>query len=548
MGTSFCNINIHNPNGTKYETNEDLTVVNIAKEWDTLFQVDSVPDPKMMTKIAKNISTAVGSPAILVTYFDDIAMNLTVFVDGAKKGEYLLDNGFCKKSGLPQIISALKLDEKATKAFKKIIEKEPDASEVIGLISALSQIPLFMDKKMHDSGAVEIAGLSREDVIKKYTSAPKTKKASASFGEKKEAELLQEIPGVFNGYIDPKNGIFSILRPEEDGELDRGHVHCYQLIQDDIPRLEKSHDIRLNLNELSTMKNIKSFLYYQETPFQQEALLVNDDTNSIGYIAQGEKCSEYRDKILVPIEKRVLPMFQVMHVCEDPKAESPEGLVSYNQYDARYLVREGDYYKEIRKEREFEPTGDFFEDNDMEYSGPNSFYADAEGVVRVGMIVDYKKVCRHVRVDFYDHDYTLRETTTVPITGEFNFNSVWSGYVYNREKNLIFIGGYGIDLSGKKIRAIGELPEKLRRKIFSCFLFKNQAGKTMIAVILDKIIYILDEDLKLVYHVKSSDRIYAYYCDKKGSIIYVTLKNYWDMPYENYKADSRIRLYKLEVQ
>ena len=81
MGTTFCNLNIHNPNGIRYETNEDVVVVNIAEGWDTLLQVNDVPDPKMMIRMAKAISIAVGTPAILITYFDDIAMVLTVFAD-----------------------------------------------------------------------------------------------------------------------------------------------------------------------------------------------------------------------------------------------------------------------------------------------------------------------------------------------------------------------------------------------------------------------------------------------------------------------------------
>ena len=78
------------------------------------------------------------------------------------------------------------------------------------------------------------------------------------------------------------------MRHEDDGTLDRGHLHCYQLIQEQEPRFEKSHDIRLDLESLSTMKNIKGFVYHRQTPFYPETLSVYDDIDSIGYIAQGD--------------------------------------------------------------------------------------------------------------------------------------------------------------------------------------------------------------------------------------------------------------------
>lgn len=60
---------------------------------------------------------------------------------------------FVKRADCLSLFQHLNLMKKAAKAFKKILEKESDASEVIAMLSALSEIPLFMDKKMYDLGA-----------------------------------------------------------------------------------------------------------------------------------------------------------------------------------------------------------------------------------------------------------------------------------------------------------------------------------------------------------------------------------------------------------
>ena len=122
-----------------------------------------------------------------------------------------------------------------------------------------------------------------------------------------------------------------------------------------------------------------------------------------------------------------------------------------------------------------------------------------------------------------------------------------SGFVYLREKNMIFAGGYAIDLEKKKIRAIGELPDKLKKKIYSCILCRNSIGKIMIAVIMEKVVYFLDEKLKPMYWVRSSDSIFAYFFNESGDMFFITEKNDWEKPYENYKEDSRIRFYRLEI-
>ncbi|MDC7292603.1 hypothetical protein NXH67_03625 [Butyrivibrio sp. DSM 10294] len=545
MGTTFCNINVFNPKGIEYKPGKNLTIVKASKEWDTIVQEDDIPEPMAIKKAAKAVSAAVEGTAISLCYLDDSAFELTVFEAGAKKGEYLLDNGFCKKSGLPNIINGLGLDDKAAKAFKKIITTEADARKVIELLCALSEIPLFLDKRMFDEGVLKVTELTGNAVIKQYTTAPKAKKGA--LGDKKEAQLLQEVSGVLGGFYDYENGIFSMMRHEDDGTLDRGHLHCYQLIQEQEPRFEKSHDIRMDLESLSTMKNIKGFVYHRQTPFYPETLSVYDDTDSIGYIAQGDACDSYRDRILVPVDKRVFPKYQIQLQCDDLKVEGPEGLVTYSQCEAKYLVREGDYYKPLRKEREFEPTPDQLHDMGYDCRKLDHFYADSEEIVRIMMVTDIKEAQSYLRVDYFGHDYVLKRTEQFPIKSSFDFESIWGGCVYIREKNLIFAGGYSIDLGKKKISEISELPAKLKQKLYACHLCRNKAGKAMVAVIMDKMICILNDNLKLQYHAKFKESIENYYFDESGNLFVVTCKRGWKMPYDDYREDSGIKLYKLEI-
>ncbi len=80
-------------------------------------------------------------------------------------------------------------------------------------------------------------------MLKELSKAKKAEKPDKTI--KKTPEVLQEIKGIRCGgrYYN----CFTTIEPEEDGGVDYGHGHVYQLIQGPEPRFEKCHEYRYDL-------------------------------------------------------------------------------------------------------------------------------------------------------------------------------------------------------------------------------------------------------------------------------------------------------------
>lgn len=548
MGTTFCNIHIYNPEKLDYKLKKGYSKYSFTDKWETILEDESQFDLKAMTKVAKTISKETLQPVLCVSYFDDDAFGLTLFIKGSSKAFYQIgDHGIFKKN-IPVLIKTLELDDNVAKALRYVTSVDRTASEAIERFSALLQLPLYLDRVMLDYSEGQVVIPDLEETIKELAAEKKAEKAA--LGNKADAMLIQEIEGVPYFYVDLLNGVLNVIKPDKDRKVRLGTYYCYQLGNEgDEPAFIYDHSITFDLDDMSDMDNKVGVMYHQADQFSDERLFILDKYDVIDDIATGsEECASYKKKILIPEDKKVKPDHIIYNVGDVLRVPTEKGLAAFGVRDTNYLTENSNYYKKVFDKTVMHPNHhDLTSAGVLYFDHTSQCYAKDGTIVKIGEYIEYKKdenPKKSVRVDFLDYEYNLLHTEYVPV--DFDFYRVFGSYCYIKEKRQIVMGGYCIDLDKKKVTPIETLNHKLKEKSSSSIRVKGVNGEDYIAVIASKQLYILDMNLKPVSYMKMSDSIMGFWLDDKGYIYLVTFRNEWRYPFK-YKDDSRIRIYKKAI-
>ena len=72
MGTSFQNVQIHNPgHKMEYDLEEEYSVEHLVEDWDTIFEDSIETEFEEVREEAVRLSERVNTPVISINYFDD---------------------------------------------------------------------------------------------------------------------------------------------------------------------------------------------------------------------------------------------------------------------------------------------------------------------------------------------------------------------------------------------------------------------------------------------------------------------------------------------
>ena len=548
MGTTFCNIHIYNPEKLDYKLKKGYSKYSFTDKWETILEDESQFDLKAMTKMAKSISKETSQPVLSISYFDDDAFELTLYIEGSRKAYYeICDHGIFKKN-IPVLIKAMELDDNTAKALRYMTSVDKSAPEAIDRFSALLQLPLYLDKVMLDYSEGKVVIPAQEEAIKELAAEKKAEKSA--LGKKEDAILIQEIEGVPYFYVDLLNGIMYVIKPDGEGKVKPGTYYCYQLGKEGSePAFIYDHGISFDLDAMSDMDNKVGVTYLQANQFSDERLFILDQYDVIDDIATGsEQCAPYREKILISEDKKIRPDHIIYSVGDVLRVPTERGLAAFGVRDTNYITTESNYYKKIFDKTVMHPNHyDITSAGVLYFDHTSQCYAEDGTIVKVGEYTEYEKGGnrkKNVRVDFLDYDQKLLHTEFVPV--DFDFYRVFGSYCYIKEKRQIVMGGYCIDIDKKKVTPIETLNQKLKEKSSSSIRVKGENGEDHIAVIASKQIFILDMNLKPVRYTKLSDQIMGFWTDDKGHIYLITSKNAWKYPFK-YADDSRIRIYNVRI-
>lgn len=177
----------------------------------------------------------------------------------------------------------------------------------------------------------------------------------------------------------------------------------------------------------------------------------------------------------------------------------------------------------------------------MKHSGYS--YADASEVVLLSE--EFRDHERILCVDFYDLQYS--PTGRITIKFDWSMPPLTDSYVYLKERDIIVIGRYIIDLRAQDIQLCNSLP-KAYTSIISA---PTASGDTRLIMIDSSSIFLYDLDMQLTSSCRLKGKINSYYTDDAGHAFFITADNDVFMDtygFNDLKASDRIRLYKIDVK
>ncbi|WP_022766111.1 hypothetical protein [Butyrivibrio sp. XPD2006] len=542
MGTKLSNINLYNPYGAEYVLEKGFCSKNIVEGWDTILNDGEGYDFLGMLKQAKKLSKELGTTAVYTNYFDDSELVFEIYINGSRKAYYQTDGGMSVKKGIPTMVKALLLDNASAKVFRMLMGTDMDAAESIGRISALSGLPLYLDGFMYNEQNGNVSIPDKDALLKELSKAKKAEKPDKTI--KKTPEVLQEIKGIRCGgrYYN----CFTTIEPEEDGSVDYGHGHVYQLIQGPEPRFEKCHEYRYDLVKLSGARHARGIRCVPKRDNRAEDICIYDYVET-QYTKWCDNVEKYKNEMF-PSKDTLAPLVnEILTYADLPRRLTPKGYAEFWRDRTKYYSTDLTGEVVAEDQVEYHPDyEDFSKENVLYVEFGSRLYPTDNYLIRLGGEIDSRTARHAIRVDFFDYDGNLKNTIRIPKTVSIDFNSMFGEYTFIEEKNVIIANGYCIDLDKKEYRPIGNLDTKLKRKFSTCIVTKDSTGKDLILIFAEKTIYVLDMDLNILYSVSCGGIIISYWQDGKGNLFLITSKYHWTMPY-NYKADSVIKLQKFQL-
>ena len=515
MGMKLCNINIYNPNKEELKLKKGYTSVSIVPDWDTIIEEESNSDFNGILNQARVLSRDTRMPTVLSYYFDDDYYELSLIFNG-KTQAYYRNSTFEVNSKKPvEFIELLKLGKAETKVWKYVMKTVMPPMEAVNLLSAISQLPLFVDKqiyddnKLYDNKCKSNLVPDKEQAISNFETLMKTIKLKQ--GKPKTAEVLCEFEGIYttweyndtkegdpNRVADKENGIIRILGPDESGKVSYSNIRCFR-VQDDsgIPKLQEIYKYNLPFNKIATEDYGR---YLGVMPGYQR------DEGEIYQLMYGDAYC------LGQVPVRDLP--EIAEMRKIPKT----------------AVRPFEYIQNTEYK-----TVNLWNDSSLRY-----VYNSWE-VAEIGTnMVTLKDSQGEVSVKFYDN-FQLTRSLDIPTDKMFHLSKLKGKYYWIEEKDEIILDGYVINLKDRTLTRSDTLPSNFE------YIWKRtlSTGGTELYIVSGNCVYTFDLDYNLIESCKFKGKCIVFFADKKDRLYMVTSSRIFGAVLE-YKDSDRIRLLKVK--
>ena len=489
MGTTLCNLNVYNLEKKDYDPGKEYLKVNITEDWDTILENDDDHDFDRICKLAASLSRSLDTNIVATTYFDDDIFDLEIYSSGKKKAFYHTGYDKLEVKNASAMVSMLDLDATDAKAFRYLLKKGLGAGYAISSFSALAGLPFYVEKYMYEHMPDKIIP-DKEAVLKEI----EREKAKIARKPKFDntAELLCEIPGIavdqMIEYGDEQKGVVRVVEPSE-GEIDYGHIHCYQINAEKEPSLQQIHDYKLPYKEWAPRYEPRALANMGDwiDLFDNRECVVHEfgkkeDIKAV--IAMGE----------IPGDKFIPTKYEALV----KKWIYPYKL-PFNPGNEKLL--EG-----------VDPRSSFFDMCRNEVMIENGL------MIHIGAYCDYRNKKQYIVVDFFTEDREYQKTYFIPIDLDFAFYSISADYLYIEEKQQIILGEYIIDLKNKTFTVSDTLSPDMqyvtRRKL--------RDGKEVLIVQSSRAFFVYDMDYKLLLSKSVKGSIIAKMIDDEDNILVIT--------------------------
>ena len=530
MGTKLCNLNVYNPENKEYSLDSGYSIIHIVDNWDTIIEKEPANNFNKIAKVARDISKEIDAPVITATYFDDDIFELSVTVDGKKSAYYTVTHGRTISKKIPNLVAALDLCDRDAKAFRYLAKKDMNAPEAITKISAICNLPLYVDATIYKEMPGEIIP-DKDSVLEEIEKEKKKNKDKAN-----KAELLYEFSGdVIFHPVEIYNYDAQILKTVEpdDDVLDYGKIHCYQVLPGKEPELKRVFDQCIDLTEFAdyspntyiSVSIIPTPIYDSQTPGakiidRRDELFIQEYPCFCHYSTMDkQKITAIQNMFIVPEDKHIdgayglystgvifPPQIELPNVPDDLVLDEAKGARHINSQ--RWMVRE-------------------FDDVIVSL---NSY-----DVMFVG---SYK---RYIKFDLWDKKLKFIKTVLFPIDEFVTFPVIGTELTYIQEKQQIIYSDYVFDLNDGTMNENESFPDK-----YSFIDQKTVKGKKILIVGAGRSLLIFDTDLKLLasYGIKGKYTRW-FYVDDNMYLITSTIIHALDD--RGMKPSDKVRMYKISL-
>ena len=153
MGTSFRNIQIHNPgHKMEYDLEEEYCIEHLVEDWDTIFEDSCETEFEEVREEAVRLSERVYTPVISISYFDDMLFAIEVLVNGESAAYHFVGDEGVDTKNVSVLMDALRISPELEMPFRNIIKKVDFAPDCINLMSNHCRVPLgacFIDEEQN---------------------------------------------------------------------------------------------------------------------------------------------------------------------------------------------------------------------------------------------------------------------------------------------------------------------------------------------------------------------------------------------------------------
>ncbi|SFB35367.1 hypothetical protein SAMN05216249_12423 [Acetitomaculum ruminis DSM 5522] len=517
MGMKLCNMNIYNPDKKEYKVPAGYSIYNIADGWDTILEDEAEFDFDAMAKIGKKLSKELALPVVTVMYFDDDIFELYVTKEGKKVAyhDVRIGNHFTKKIAV--LVETLRLDEKDAKAFRYILKSDLDPEESIFKLSAICQLPFYIDSFIYQHSNGNIIP-DKEEVLEEIKKEKKRNKITAT-----KPELLEEFPGDVVEYYTSKSksddypGIIRTVEPLKDG-IDYGKVNCYQVAEGNNPYLRKVYEYYIPISKLTGQPKDTNICIYQfredQLDFMEPPCMCYYSTNDL------EEIKKIGDLGIIP---------------EERLKRLPFDFNNLDTVSVKDFPQEPNF--ELEKESESCENTHFF-------TLPRNLEINEGFILRVSEYTQYKKqdICKFLRFDFWNENKEYLRTVLIPVDFNYYFTFAEAEYTYLPERDVVVYGEYIFDLKNLTITQNDKLPKTssfIRKRIVN--------GKKLLIIGTSRYIHIYDYNFKRLRSYSVTGCYIDFFFDDKDNMYVITSSILHGANDRGMIAKDRVRLYKLAL-